>query len=162
MTGWGRAAPELAVAALLGGLGYLAAGTLGLLIGVAAAAVAGVLALRVSMAPPAPPPPRRRPAPLEDAAFPRYRSIVSAVGWAAHSPRHFDRVLRPVLVQVAAARLADRHGIDLHARPADAARVLGPDVWPLVDPARPMSEDSRGRGVDAERLARAVSRLEQL
>jgi hypothetical protein len=97
-----------------------------------------------------------------DAGFPRYRAIASAVAWAAHSARHRDRVLAPVLREVVAARLAERHAVDLVRDPARARVLLGPDLWFLVDPARPASEDSSGGGLDETALRRALTIVEAL
>lgn len=43
------------------------------------------------------------------------------------------RQVRLRLRQVAAARLAARHGIDLDADPAQASALLGPAAWALID-----------------------------
>ena len=157
-----RVAAE-ALAVLAAGLvGWVALGTAGLAAGTFAAYALVLLLLRLDVepAPSTPSPPSSTP--QDDADFPRYRAIASAVGWSTHSPRHFDRTLRPLLQEVAAARLADRHGVDLVASPERARQLLGPLVWPLVDPARPASEDSHSRGVSLEVLSAALARLEAL
>ena len=78
------------------------------------------------------------------------------------SPRHYDLVTRPLMTRLAAARLADRHRVDLWSNPEHARAVLGDDVWPWVDPAREPSRDSQPPGVGAETLTRIVDRLETL
>ena len=58
--------------------------------------------------------------------------------------------------------LEDRHRLDLDGAPGQARRLMGADLWPLVDPARPASDDSNAPGVDLPTLARIVTRLEEL
>jgi hypothetical protein len=97
-----------------------------------------------------------------NAGFPSYRATVSAVAWAAHSARHRDRILRPLLSEVAAARLAERHGVNLVRDPERARELLGAQLWFLVDPDRAPAVESRGGGLAVSDLDLAVSRLEQL
>ncbi len=148
---------------LVVGAATLAAGPAGLVVSLsgAAAVTALVLLLRV----PAVPPARRRPRPgppVDNAAFRGYREVAEQLSWAAVSPRHYDLVTRPLLTRLAAARLADRHRVDLHADPDAARALLGDDVWPWVDPGRPVSRDSQPPGVARATLTRVVDRLERL
>ena len=46
--------------------------------------------------------------------------------------------------------------------PARARDLVGDDIWPLVDPSRPPSFDSKAPGADLRTLTRIVDRLEQL
>ena len=55
--------------------------------------------------------------PVENAPFRSYRQVAEALSWAEVSPRHYDLVTRPLLVQLLAARLADHHRVDLAADP---------------------------------------------
>ena len=155
-----------AVVALLGtaimlAAGYAVGGQAGLLAVVVLAAAAGLLTARSRI----PPPPRPLPPRPEQQAgprFPAYRRIESALGQAQISQRHFDYGTRPMLQRLLAARLADQRRLDL-ARDTRAAReALGDDLWPLLDPARPASNDSRPPGVSEQTLARIVDRLEDL
>src|SRR5262252_1373516 len=45
---------------------------------------------------------------------------------------------------------------------ARARDLVGDDIWPLVDPSRPPSFDSKAPGADLRALTRIVDRLEQL
>jgi hypothetical protein len=168
-----------AVAALCGlGAAYLVGGATGLLTVGLGLAVLAALALRLAV-PAAPPAPAARPArqawPASPAwipsrvrpgrrihhdadprDFPAYRRILSALGWAAVSPRHYDLHVRPLLARLLAATPADRRG-DGRAR-----AVVGDDLWPLVDGSRPVSTDSDGPGVDLATVTRIVDRLEHL
>ena len=70
---------------------------------------------------------------------------------------------RPLLTRLAAARLADRHRVDLHADPDAARALLGDDVWPWVDPRRPvLPRQPATRRRTRETLTRVVDRLERL
>lgn len=76
------------------------------------------------------------------------------------SLREFDLALRHRLSAAAAAVLADRHGVDLHAEPARARRLLGDDAWWLLDPARPVAEGYVP--FERNRLERVVAAIEEL
>ena len=47
----------------------------------------------------------------------------------------YERGLRRELTRLAAARVAERHGVNLYRDPQAASRLIGPDLLPLVDPA---------------------------
>jgi hypothetical protein len=156
----------IAVAALLGAAvmlaaGYAAGGEVGLLAVVALAAVAALLTARLRI-----PPPVRRPPPRQEqragGEFTAYRRIQSALALGQSSQRLFDYTTRPLLQRLMAAMLADRRRLDI-TRDAQAAReAVGDDLWPLLDPARPASSDSRPPGVSEQTIARIVDRLEDL
>lgn len=108
---------------------------------------------------------RRRlpqPTPVEAADFPSYAKISSDVGWAPTSEWHYDHGLRPLLVRLMTSALAEHHRIDAAKDPARARQLVGDEIWPLVDPLRPPSLDSKAPGADLRTLARIVDRLEQL
>jgi hypothetical protein len=52
--------------------------------------------------------------------------------------------------------------VDLTRDPARARDLVGDDIWPLIDPSRPPSFDSKAPGADLRTLTRIVDRLEQL
>jgi hypothetical protein len=156
----------IAVVALLGAAvmlaaGYAAGGQVGLLAVVALAAVAGLLTARLRIPPPArrPPPRQEQPAGGE---FTAYRRIESALALGQTSQRLFDHTARPLLQRLLAALLADRRRLDLTKNPQAAREAVGDDLWPLIDPARPASDDSRSPGVSEQTIARIVDRLEDL
>lgn len=152
-----------AVALLVVTVAVAAAGAAGLLVSLSLLAMAATLVLVLRM-PSAPlPAARRRPGPpVDNAPFPAYRQVAEQLSWAAVSPRHYDMVTRPLLTSLAAARLADRHRVDLHADPEAARAVIGEDVWPWVDPARGVSRDSQPPGIGRDTLTHIVDRLENL
>jgi hypothetical protein len=107
---------------------------------------------------------RRRspPAEVRSADFPAYAKISSDLGWAPVSQWHYDHGIRPLFARLLESVLAERHRVDLARDPARARDLVGDDVWPLIDPSRPPSFDSKAPGADVRTLTRIVDRLEQL
>jgi hypothetical protein len=72
----------------------------------------------------------------------RQRNL-SMLGWttlvsaARSSSGNFEHGVKPELERLYAVRLAERHGISLHAEPERAAALIGPELWPWIDPRRP-------------------------
>jgi hypothetical protein len=71
---------------------------------------------------------------------------------------HFH--LRPMLREIAGARLAARHGCDVDA-PAGRAE-LGEEAWDIVRSDRRPPENRFAPGLSAEALARVLDRLERI
>ena len=106
---------------------------------------------------------RRSPlAEVRSADFPAYAKISSDLGWAPVSQWHYDHGIRPLFGRLLESVLAERHRVDLARDPARARDLVGEDIWPLVDPSRPPSFDSKAPGADLRTLTRIVDRLEQL
>jgi hypothetical protein len=142
---------------------YALSGVGGLLVVLTVIAVVGVLATVGRLPAPAARRVRTRtPVPVVNAPYRTYRQVAEQLSWARVSPRHYDVVTRPLLQRLMASRLAERHGIDVHASPDAARAVLGDDVWPWLDPARPPSGSSRPPGLAERDLHRVVDRLEAL
>jgi len=108
--------------------------------------------------------PRRRPpaAVVRPADFPSYAKISSDLGWAPISQWHYDHGIRRLFGRLAESALAERHRVDLTRDPERARHLVGDDIWPLIDPSRPPSFDSKAPGPDLPTLTRIVDRLEQL
>ena len=102
------------------------------------------------------------PAVVRPSDFPSYAKISSDLGWAPVSQWHYDHGLRPLLGRLFESVLSERHRVDLTADPERARGVVGDDIWPLIDPSRPPSFDSKAPGTDLRTLTRIVDRLEQL
>jgi hypothetical protein len=67
-------------------------------------------------------------------ALGEWRSSVSkALGKDANV--HFAITLRPQLQRLFSARLAERHGVDMYRSPQAARPLVGPELWPWLDPA---------------------------
>lgn len=77
--------------------------------------------------------------------------IESVILDAEWSPGGVEFRLRPLLRRIAAARLLERHQVDLETEPAAAHRILGDELWALVGPT------ANRRAEPAER---AVSEIE--
>jgi hypothetical protein len=102
--------------------------------------------------PAAQPPPPSRTVPSQLLRIERIVQRAGESGLAAHAQ------LRPLLVEIAQARLG-RRGLRLDAD--GVAGLLGPEAWELVRPDRP-APDNRGAGVTARELERVLARLEAL
>lgn len=123
-------------------------------------AVIGSLALRR-------PSPARRPEATEDHEAGRRQwsslyQLESTVLIGTQTRHHYDLGLRPRLQRVLSALAASRCGVDLTSRPEEGRRLVGGGLWPLVDPARPASRDSRPGGVDLAALERLLEKIERL
>ena len=94
--------------------------------------------------------------------LPGFTRTVGSVEWGLVSAFDFDTALRPRLTRVAAARLADRHGVDLSSQPAEAAGLLGAEAWALLDPARPPLGDRSVPGPDRAAVARVLDAIERV
>jgi hypothetical protein len=86
---------------------------------------------------------------------------------ATASLASYDTDLRPLLQHLLAARLAERHGVNLYSDPAAARRLLLPGsgndaVWFWLDPARPAETDQHRHGIPVRTLAAIIDRLERL
>lgn len=156
--------------AALGAAGLVVGGCLatGGLLGSAAVPWAGGLltlvvtvavAVRLRPPPPAAPPPRNRGRRVRPPLpFPRYRELVRTVEQALGDQRYFDRVLVPLLREIAADLTPrDGPGPDPDARPA----WLGPDLSALLDPLRPARTQSSGRPEDRRLLDQLLDRLDR-
>ncbi len=156
-----RPAVAVAVAAVAIAVGI--AGAAGLIVSVSVIALAAA-AVAMARVPAAPDPVRRpRPGPpVENAPFRSYRQVAEALSWAEVSPRHYDLVTRPLLVQLLASRLADHHRVDLALDRTAARRLVGDDLWHWLDPDREVDRRGQPPGVDLATLTRIVDRLEHL
>ncbi|HTZ90905.1 MAG TPA: hypothetical protein VMB74_00805 [Streptosporangiaceae bacterium] len=86
---------------------------------------------------------------------------------ATASMASYDTEMRPVLQHLLAARLAERHGVNLYHDPAAARRLLLPGprddaLWFWLDPARPAQAERQQVGIPARTLATIIDRLERL
>ena len=81
------------------------------------------------------------------------------VEWSGESGLSAHTRLRPVLVEIAEARLA-RRGLRLDQDVEEARRVLGPAVWDLVRPDRPAPRRRDTPGIPPRRLEEILDGLE--
>jgi hypothetical protein len=172
--GWAECGPELVilaatVLATTAGI-YAYAGIDAAIIAVVCCA-AGIIALLRMLVPPStrtPPPPQRDTAgdraQTSFLGFWRQRGIIAE---AAGSRAAYDADLRPTLQHLLAARLAERHGINLYEDPAAARALLsagrrGDELWFWLDPDRPNEISPGPRGIPPRTLAAIIDRLERM
>jgi hypothetical protein len=83
------------------------------------------------------------------------------VEWSAESGLSAHTRLRPVLVEIAEARLG-RRGLRLERDVEESQRLLGPAVWELVRPGRPTPPARDAPGIPPRRLEEMLDVLEAL
>jgi len=172
---WHGATPELVVAGVLVGVtaaaGYAMASWAGLAVVAVAAAATAMAVLRVLLPQATPDQARKardkaRARPLSGYSYRRF-----IVQTASSSLGFYHAELRPVLEHLLAARLAERHGINLYQDPGAARRLLcghprDADLWAWIDPATRPATTAKGadgqRGIPRRTLARLIDRLEKL
>ena len=81
------------------------------------------------------------------------------VEWSDSSALAAHTRLRPVLVEIAEARLA-RRGLRLDRDADEARRLLGPKAWDLVRPDRPAPRDRDAPGIAPRDLDEILDALE--
>ena len=92
------------------------------------------------------------------AQFVRLERIVE---WSGESGLSAHTRLRPVLIEIAEARLV-RHGLRLERDLEESRRLLGPAVWELVRPDRPAPRGRDAPGIPPRRLEEILDVLEAL
>jgi hypothetical protein len=171
---WRGAGPELVIAAIVVATAAIAGGAVAGWPGVAtvaiAAAVLSMVVLR-GLAPRSAAQSVRRTAEKQVArAITGYAARRSVVAASLSSRLYYESDLRPVLEHLLAARLAERHGINLYQDPAGARRAFcrgrgDAALWSWVDPAQALGVEDRAMqkyGIPRRTLARLINRLEQL
>ena len=81
------------------------------------------------------------------------------VEWSNSSALAAHTRLRPVLVEIAEARLA-RRGLRLDRDVEETRRLLGPKAWELVRPDRPAPRDRDAPGIAPRELDEILDALE--
>lgn len=171
---WRSARPELVIAAIavaaVTAAAAAVAGWPGVVIVAAVTALIAVLLLRAIM-------PRSAAAALRlqrdkqrARAISGYAQRRFVVATSLTSRAMYEADLRPVLEHILAARLAERHAVNLYTEPELArkafCRARGDEgLWQWIDPAQALGADDRAtrpRGIPGRALARLITRLEQL
>jgi hypothetical protein len=81
---------------------------------------------------------------------------------SASSALQVHAYLRPLLVEIAAQRLA-AHGQALERLPESVGQeLLGDGLWEIVRPSRPFPEDRHGPGIPPDELQAMLETLERL
>jgi hypothetical protein len=172
---WRGTKPELIIAGVLAGAaavaGYLMAGWAGLSVVVIAAGAIALLVLRAllpQLTPDQATKGREKPTARTLSGYSHRRFVVQT---ASSSLAFYNGELRPVLEHLLAARLAERHGVNLYQDPAAARGLLcrsphDASLWAWIDPTTRPKESPRfhseQRGIPRRTLARLIDRLEQL
>ena len=173
---WRRTAPELlttAVAVTVAAVAaYAVAGWAGLAVVAVATAASAMVLLRIllpQLTPDTARKAREKPLARTLTGYSHRRFVVHS---AMKSQHYYDVELRPVLEHLLAARLAERHDINLYQDPEKARRLLcrsprDGSLWQWIDPdpktTRPQArEGPERRGIPRHTLARLIDRLEKL
>ncbi len=172
---WRGTKAELVIAAVLAAVaavaGYVMAGWAGLSVVVIATAAIAFLVLRAllpQLTPDQAKKAREKPTARTLSGYSHRRFVVQT---AMTSLGFYNGELRPVLEHLLAARLAERHGVNLYQDPAAARAVLCRDprdagLWAWIDPATRPKDQPRGHseqsGIPRRTLARLIDRLEKL
>jgi hypothetical protein len=179
---WAGAGPEIAIAAVtVAGVAvaaYVVAGAQAFALVMIVAAVGALVVVRWLLPPPQPPVAVDAGSDSITAGWSsfRYWHNLSDLRDGVASLAAYEVRLRPALEHLLAARLAERHGVNLYQDPAEARRLLcrpgrDRDVWAWIDPAQAVGADglatmrSSGTerpGIPRRTLERLINRLEQL
>jgi hypothetical protein len=100
------------------------------------------------------PPPASRPEPLVH--------LERLVAMARANTLQVHAYLRPLLIEVAARRLAARGRSLNRMSDTDGAQLLGDRLWEIVRPNRPFPEDRDAPGVSPQELSTMLEVLERL
>ena len=172
---WRGTTPELLTAAAgvlaVAVAGYAMAGWAGLSVVAVATAAIAMVVLRVLLPQATPDQARKAREKATARTLSGYSHRRFVVQTATSSRGFYDGELRPVLEHLLAARLAERHGVNLYQDPEAARRLLcrsrrDADLWPWIDPSTrpeisPRDAAEQG-GIPRRTLARLIDRLEKL
>lgn len=80
----------------------------------------------------------------------------------SQEPGGYERGLRVELTRLCAASLAESRGVNLYQDPSIARELVGPDLWPLVDPAVHPRPGQKPPPVSMRAVAELIERLENM
>lgn len=101
------------------------------------------------------------PEPPETARIAALERLEREVALAASREFDLHYRLRPVLREIATARL-ERRGASLDSDSTRARELLGDELWALTEPDREPPSNRQAPGIGFEELERTVERLERL
>jgi len=171
--GWAELVIAALTVAATAVAGYALAGVAGAALVLLIAAVVALVALRVLVPGDAADGaagaghPDQRPQPGTGPAMTGYWAQRHSVVGGTTQRHSYETGLRRTLERLLAARLSERHGINLYEDPAAARRVFcrgerDAQLWSWIAPEREPDPDARGSGIPRRTLARLLDRLEQL
>jgi hypothetical protein len=171
---WRPALPELVIAAVMVAAAALAAAAVagwpGVFVVAAATSVIAVLLLRAIIPRSAAQTLRQKKDKQRARSISGYAQRRFIVVTSLASRPMYESDLRPVLEHILAARLAERHAVNLYTEP-DAARKAfcrtrgDARLWQWIDPGQALGAEERARqshGIPGRTLSRLITRLEQL
>jgi len=171
---WRAAVPELVIAAVTVTAATLAAGAVSGWPGAVAVALATVvialLVLRALVPRSAAQALRRKRDTQRARQIHGYAQRRFVVVTSLSSRAMYESDLRPALEHVLAARLAERHAVNLYTEPDKARQAFcrtraDASLWSWIDPAQALDADTRAKykhGISRRALTRLITRLEQL
>ena len=171
---WRAAVPELVIAAVTVMAATLAAAAVsgwpGAVVVALATAVISLLVLRALIPRSAAQALRRKRNAQRARQIHGYAQRRFVVVTSLSSRAMYESDLRPALEHVLAARLAERHAVNLYTEPEKARQAFcrtraDASLWSWIDPAQALDADARARqkhGISRRALARLITRLEQL
>jgi hypothetical protein len=93
----------------------------------------------------------------------QFRTIARQLTLSSWSEHDLHLRLRPLIQEIARARLARQYGVDLDREPERARALIGSGpVWELIRPDRERPEDRQARGWSEPELERLMDELEDL
>ena len=175
---WRGTTPELLIAAVLvaavGVAGYATAGWAGLAVVAVATTAIAMAVLRVLLPAAMPDQARTAREKAQARTLSGYSHRRFVVQTASESLGFYQGELRPLLEHLLAARLAERHGVNLYTDPEAGRRLLcrstkDADLWPWIDPAQGSARPETATrdagpqpGIPRRTLARLIDRLERI
>ncbi len=175
---WRPAGPELIVAAVAvvvaAAAGAAVAGWPGVVAVAVATAVLALLLLRAVLPRSAGPSFRRSREKPQPRALSGYSQRRWVVNMSLTSRGTYEADLRPALEHILAARLAERHAVNLYTEPDKARQAFcrtrsDAALWPWIDPAQAQAQVRNAkdqardrRGIPSRTLRSLITRLEQL
>jgi hypothetical protein len=132
-----------------------------LLVAVAVAALEARIASAFPATPTFRPPVARRREP--DAGVPQLDQLMLRLGGGTPNAFDLHNRVRPLVQEIAAARLARHHGLELASQPERAHTLVGARTWELVRPGRePPTDVWNARGWSEVELNELVDELEAI
>ena len=172
--GWRAARAELIIAAItvisVATAAAAMAGWGGALIVVGVTVAAALIVLRVVIPYSAAEKQRLSHTKARERVVSGYAQRLHVVSGSRTSRAAYEGDLRPVLEHILAARLAERHAVNLYTEPEAARRAFcrasgDARLWPWIDPAQALEVNSSTRsqrGIPGSTLNQLIIRLEQL
>lgn len=100
--------------------------------------------------------------PPRDERVMQLEALSSRLSSAGGSTFDLHYRLRPLLREIAAARLARGHGIDLDRQPERSQTLIGEQLWELIRPDRNPPDDRFAKGISDAQVDALIDQLEAI